>query len=37
MNVPATEALLGIIQTFIIGWLVGASVAGIYNFSISKK
>ncbi len=37
MNVPAIEAFFGIIQTFVLGWLIGASVAGIYNFSISKK
>lgn len=37
MDVPLGEAFIGIIQTFIIGWLVGASVAGIYNFSNIKK
>lgn len=31
MNVPATEALIGIAETFILGWLVGACVAAIYN------
>ncbi len=33
-KVPITSALFGLVQTFIIGWLVGASVAGIYNFSV---
>ena len=37
MDVPASEALIGIVQTFLIGWLIGASVAGIYNFSLAKK
>ncbi len=37
MQVPVWEALLGIVETFIIGWLVGACVAGIYNFSIAKN
>ena len=37
MNLPASEAFIGIVQTFLIGWLVGASVAGIYNFSLTKK
>ena len=37
MNVPIQEALFGIVQTFALGWLVGACVAGIYNFSLSKN
>lgn len=37
MNVPPIEALIGIVQTFVIGWLVGACVAGIYNFNITKN
>lgn len=37
MNVPIAEVLMGLIQTFILGWLIGASVAGIYNFSIAKN
>lgn len=37
MNVPVQEALIGIVQTFVLGWLVGACIAGIYNFSMSKK
>lgn len=36
MDVGVGEALIGIIQTFIIGWLLGASIAGIYNFSLVK-
>jgi hypothetical protein len=36
MNVPLWEAILGIIEIFILGWLVGICIAAIYNFS-SKK
>ncbi|TAH40096.1 MAG: hypothetical protein EYC69_11855 [Bacteroidetes bacterium] len=37
MNVPLWEAILGIIQTFILAWLVGACIAGFYNASIKNK
>lgn len=37
MNVPFVEVLLGLIQTFIFSWLVGACIAGIYNVSLNKK
>lgn len=37
MDVPPIEALIGVVQTFVIGWLIGASVAGIYNSNITKK
>jgi len=37
MDVPMGEALIGIVQTFVIGWLLGASIAGVYNFSVSKN
>ena len=30
------EAITGIIEWFIIGWLSGASIAAIYNFSLYK-
>lgn len=32
-----SEALIGIVEWFIIGWLIGASIAAIYNISLSKK
>ena len=32
MEVPIWQALLGIIQTFILGWLIGALIASIYNY-----
>ena len=37
MNVSLREELLGIVQTFIIGWLTGACIAIIYNGSFNKK
>jgi hypothetical protein len=30
-DVPLWEAGIGIAETFIIGWLTGASIAGLYN------
>lgn len=36
MNVPLWEAGLGIIETFILGWLIGACIASIYNWQIKK-
>ncbi len=35
MDVPLLEAGIGIVETFVFGWLTGACIAGIYNF-ISK-
>ncbi|HEY9114554.1 MAG TPA: DUF5676 family membrane protein [Bacteroidales bacterium] len=37
MNVPLWEAFLGIIEIFILGWLVGICIAAIYNLSIKKS
>ena len=37
MDVALWEAGLGIIQTFIICWLVGACIAGFYNAAIKKN
>jgi|OM-RGC.v1.029727454 hypothetical protein len=31
MNIPVSEALIGIGQTFLVGWLIGACIAGFYN------
>lgn len=36
MDVSLWEASLGIIQTFIIGWLTGACIAAFYNAQIKK-
>lgn len=37
MEIPLWEAGLGIIQTFILGWLVGACIAAFYNAQIKVK
>ena len=29
--VPANEVCLGLISTFVLGWLAGAAIAGFYN------
>lgn len=37
INVPLTEALMGIVETFILGWFMGAIIASIYNFGQTEK
>lgn len=37
MDVPLWEAGLGTIQTFILGWLVGACIAAFYNAQLKIK
>lgn len=37
MNMPVLEAIIGIIETFILAWLIGACIAGLYNISSKKK
>lgn len=37
MEIPLWEAGIGIIETFIFGWLVGASIAAFYNASLKEK
>lgn len=37
MDVPFVEVLFGLIQTFILSWLIGACIAAIYNVSLNKK
>ena len=36
MDVPLLEAFFGIVQTFIIGWLIGACIAAFYNAQIKR-
>lgn len=36
MDMPRFQFLCGLIQTFILGWLIGASIASLYNFSLQK-
>jgi hypothetical protein len=37
MDVPWTEALIGLVEMFILGWLFGALIAAVYNISFNKK
>jgi 2TM family of unknown function (DUF5676) len=34
MRVPAYELLVGLISTFVLGWIAGALVAGFYNWGL---
>ncbi len=34
MNIAPVEVLLGLVQTFILSWLIGSCIAGIYNASL---
>ncbi|MCA0957481.1 DUF5676 family membrane protein [Muricauda ruestringensis] len=36
MDIPLWEACLGIVQIFILGWLIGACIASLYNWQIKK-
>jgi uncharacterized protein DUF5676 len=36
MDVPLWEAALGIVEIFIVGWLIGACIAAFYNASLKK-
>jgi hypothetical protein len=37
MDVPLLEALFGIVQTFILGWLIGACIGAFYNAQIKTR
>ncbi len=37
MDVPLLEALFGVVQTFILGWLIGACIAAFYNAQIKRR
>ncbi|TVZ28700.1 hypothetical protein JM83_3844 [Gillisia sp. Hel_I_86] len=37
MDVPLWEALLGIVQIFILGWLIGACIAAFYNAQVKTR
>ena len=36
-DMPWWEAVIGVLQVFILGWLFGAVIAVIYNFSARSK
>lgn len=37
MDMPIWEALIGIVQTFIIAWLTGALIAAFYNAQLKNN
>ena len=37
MDVAPVEVLLGLVQTFILSWLIGSCIAGIYNATLKSK
>ena len=37
MDVPLVEALVGLVEMFILGWLFGALIASVYNVSFNKR
>ena len=37
MEMPIWEAVIGIIQTFVLGWLIGACVAAVYNATTKES
>ncbi|ARS37995.1 DUF5676 family membrane protein [Pontibacter actiniarum] len=37
MEIPFWEALIGIVETFILAWLVGACIAAIYNATTERR
>lgn len=36
-SMPFWEVILGIIETFVLSWFVGTSIASIYNVTLTKK
>lgn len=36
-DIPLWEAGIGVVETFVLGWLIGACIAGFYNISIKNK
>lgn len=37
LEMPFYEMVIGIIQTFILAWLSGATIASVYNLGTGKK
>ena len=37
IDMPLWEALMGVIETFVLGWLTAAAIAAIYNVSLPKQ
>lgn len=37
MDVPFQDTIIGIIETFILGWVFGAVIGVVYNFGMEDK
>ena len=37
MNIPVFDAFIGLVNSFIISWLAGASIAAIYNATVRTQ
>jgi hypothetical protein len=37
MDISPVEEIFGIVQTFILAWLIGACIAAIYNSTLKLK
>ncbi len=36
-DMPLYEMIIGLIEIFILGWLIGATVASLYNLRLGQK
>lgn len=36
-NMPLYEMMIGIVEIFVLGWLIGATVASLYNLAVKGK
>ncbi|MCF8078022.1 MAG: DUF5676 family membrane protein [Desulfobacterales bacterium] len=36
-EMPWWEMIMGLVEIFILGWLTGATIAGIYNFGADRQ
>lgn len=36
-NMPWTEMIVGLLETFILGWLIGSAFAVFYNFTSPRR
>jgi hypothetical protein len=36
-DMPWWEVAIGLVEIFIFGWLIGATIASIYNFGLDRQ
>jgi len=36
-DMPFYEMVIGVVEIFILGWLIGATVASLYNLALKRK